>query len=107
MKRVRSKLELVPGKTGKKTMLRIQMHGPLTVDAMAPTPRAEVERLRELLAAGVEAAPDAQRPNFFTVSHSGRRYYFYISPVSAKVWLLEALAANGAAAGMHAVASGA
>jgi len=106
MKAIRSALGLVLGKTGtgKTTMLRIQLHGPMIVDAMAPTPRNEVDRLRELLAAGVEAAPDENRPNFFTVRHSGRRYYFYISPVSAKVWLLEALSANGAAAGAQAVA---
>jgi hypothetical protein len=107
MPRIRSGTWLVLRKTGKTTMQRIQLHGPLSVDAMAPTPRAEVDRLRELLAAGVDAAPDARRPNFFTVSHSGRRYYFYISPVSAKVWLLEALTANGAAAGAHAVANSA
>ena len=76
-------------------MQRIQLHGPLSVDAVAPTPRSEVNRLRDLLAAGVDAAPDAHRPNFFTVSDGGWRYYFYISPVSAKVWLLEAMAANG------------
>jgi hypothetical protein len=92
-------------KTGKTIMQHIQLHGPLTVDAMAPTPRTEVDRLRDLLAAGVDAAPDAQRPNFFTVSHSGWRYYFYISPVSSKVWLLEALAANRAPAHAQAVGS--
>ena len=96
-----SALEAVPGEMGKATMQRIQLYGPLIVDAMAPTPRADVDRLRNLLAAGVEADPDARRPNFFTVRDSGHRYYFYISPVSAKVWLLEALSANGAAAGAH------
>lgn len=104
MIQIQSELGPVPRKTGKTTMQRIQLHGPLTVDAMPPTPRTEVERLRELLAAGVDAAPDAHRPNFFTVSHSGRRYYFYISPVSATVWLLEAFSANGAAAGSQAAA---
>jgi hypothetical protein len=105
MTAIRSALGQVLGKIGKTTMSRIQLHGPMTVDAMPPTPRTDVDRLRELLAGGVEAAPDEHRPNFFTVSHSGYRYYFYISPVSAKVWLLEALSANGAAAGAHAMAS--
>lgn len=104
MSSIRSALGQVLGKIGKTTMSRIQLHGPMTVDAMAPTPRKAADRLRELLAAGVEAAPDEHRPNFFTVSHSGHRYYFYISPVSAKVWLLEALSANGAAAAAHAMA---
>jgi hypothetical protein len=104
MMQIRSELGQVLRKTGKTIMQRIQLHGPLTVDAMAPTPRSEVNQLRELLAAGVDAAPDARRPNFYTVSHSGRRFYFYISPVTAKVWLLETLSANGAAAGAHGVA---
>jgi hypothetical protein len=101
---IRRNLGLVLGKMGKMTMLRIQLHGPVSVDAMAFAGPSDVDALRGLLAAGVEAAPDEHRPNFYTVRHSGRRYYFYISPVSAKVWLLEALATNGAAAGALAVA---
>jgi hypothetical protein len=71
------------------TMTRIQLHGPVTVDAMAPIPRAVLDRLRELISAGVDALPDAHRPNFYTVSDQDRSTYFYISPVSAKVWVLE------------------
>jgi hypothetical protein len=80
-------------------MTQIRLHGPLTVDAMAPIPGTVLDRLRELLAKGVDAIPDEHRPNFYTVSDNDRRIYFYISPVSAKVWVLEshlAKAARGA-----------
>lgn len=70
-------------------MTQIQLHGPVTVDAMAPIPRTVLDRLRELLSAGVDALPDDHRPNFYTVSDRDRSIYFYISPVSAKVWVLE------------------
>jgi hypothetical protein len=81
------------------TMTRIQLHGPISVDAMAPTPRTVLDRLRELLAAGVDASPDEHRPNFYTVGDAHGRIYFYISPVSAKVWVLDAHMANAAAVG--------
>jgi hypothetical protein len=77
-------------------MTRIQLHGPITVDAMAPTPRTVLDRLRELLAAGVDASPDDHRPNFYTVRDQNRRIYFYISPVSAKVWVLDTHVAGAA-----------
>jgi hypothetical protein len=70
-------------------MTQIQLHGPVTVDAMAPIPRTVLDRLRELLSHGVDALPDDHRPNFYTVNDEDRRIYFYISPVSAKVWVLE------------------
>jgi hypothetical protein len=80
------------------TMTRIQLYGPISVDAMAPTPRTVLDRLRDLLAAGVDATPDEHRPNFYTVGDSSCRIYFYISPVSAKVWVLESHMAGAAAA---------
>jgi len=70
-------------------MTQIQLHGPVTVGAMAPVSRTVLDRLRELLSAGVDAVPDNHRPNFYTVRDRGRSIYFYISPVSAKVWVLE------------------
>jgi hypothetical protein len=85
-------------------MTRIQLHGPVTVDAMAPIPRTVLDRLRELLSAGVDARPDAHRPNFYTVSDQDRSTYFYISPVSAKVWVLESRLAKSSHETAHAVA---
>ena len=70
-------------------MPQLRLYGPVTVDAMAPIPRTVLDRLRELLSQGVDAVPDDHRPNFYTVSDDERRTYFYISPVSAKVWVLE------------------
>jgi hypothetical protein len=85
-------------------MTRIQLHGPLSVDAMAPTPSTVLDRLRELLAEGVDAFPDDHRPNFYTVRDQDRQIYFYISPVTAKVWVLESHRANAAAASTLAAA---
>ena len=88
-------------------MTRIQLHGPLTVDAMAPISRSVLERLRELLSAGVDAIPDAHRPNFYTINERDRSIYFYISPVSAKVWVLESHQTKVAAEPLHAAAQSA
>ena len=79
-------------------MTRIQLYGPIIVDGMSPTPRSVLDGLRQMLAAGVDAAPDEHRPNFYTVNEGGRNIYFYISPVSAKVWVLEYQLAGAAAA---------
>jgi len=80
------------------SITHIQLHGPIMVDAMAPIPRTVLDRLRELLSAGVDASPDEHRPNFYTVGDQNRRIYFYISPVSAKVWVLDSHVAGAAAA---------
>ena len=74
-------------------MERIQLHGRFSVDGIVSQPVRVLERLRQLLAAGVEAEPDAHRPNFFTVVDQTQLYYFYISPVSSKVWLVQSQAA--------------
>lgn len=71
---------------------------------MAPVPRDVLDRLRELLSSGVEAVPDDHRPNFYTVRDEDRSTYFYISPVSAKVWVLESHVAKGAPKSLRAAA---
>ena len=86
-------------------MTQIQLYGPVSVEAMAPIPRTILDRLRELLSAGVDALADAHRPNFYTVSDQERSIYFYISPVSAKVWVLESHIAKPAAEFVHAAAN--
>jgi hypothetical protein len=85
-------------------MTHIQLYGPLTVDAMAPVPRTVLDRLREMLSSGVEALPDRQRPNFYTVRDENCSIYFYISPVSAKVWVLESRPAKSAPESLRAAA---
>lgn len=85
-------------------MTQIQLHGPVTVDAMAPIPRSVLDRLRDLLSDGVDALPDAHRPNFYTVSDRNRTIYFYISPVSAKVWVLDSHVAKPALHSLSAAA---
>lgn len=86
-------------------MTQIQLHGPVSVDAMAPISRTVLDRLRDLLSEGVDALPDAHRPNFYTVSDRNRSIYFYISPVSAKVWVLESHIAKPAPEFVQAAAS--
>jgi len=88
-------------------MTRIQLHGPVAVDAMAPIPRTVLDRLRDLLSQGVDARPDAHRPNFYTVSDRDLSIYFYISPVSAKIWVLESHITGLAPQALHAVAQSA
>ncbi len=95
---------LPPGQareSGTAPMLRIQLHGPVAVGGLTQMPSEVLEKLRELLATGVEAEPDEQRPNFFRVRDNGRLYYFYISPVSAKIWLVESHS-RGVQAAAHA-----
>jgi len=88
-------------------MTRIQLHGPVSVDAMAPIPRTVLERLRELLSQGVDAVADAHRPNFYTVRDGEYSIYFYISPVSSKVWVLESRAVKSSPELVHAAAQSA
>jgi len=85
-------------------MTHIQLHGPVSVDAMAPVPRTLLDRLRGLLADGVDAFPDDHRPNFYTVRDQDHRIYFYISPVSAKVWVLDSHRTSAAAVAAFAAA---
>jgi len=89
------------------TATNLKLYGTFAVEAMAPTPRAVLERLRTLLSAGVEAAADENRSNFYTVLDNGCSIYFYISPVSAKVWVLESRSLRPAPALLHAVAQSA
>jgi len=86
---------------------RIQLHGPVAVEGMTPTPRTVLDRLRQLLAGGVDAFPDEHRPNFYTVRDQDCRIYFYISPVTAKVWVLESHHASAAAVSAFAAAQSA
>jgi hypothetical protein len=86
-------------------MERIQLHGRFTVDGIVSQPARVLDRLRQLLAAGVEAEPDAHRPNFFTLLDGTQLFYFYISPVSAKVWLVQSHAAPAIPAGVAASAA--
>jgi len=83
---------------------RIQLHGPVAVDGVTPTPRTMLDRLRELLAGGVDAFPDEHRPNFYTVRDQDCRIYFYISPITAKVWVLDSHRASAAALSAFAAA---
>jgi len=94
---------------GRKTMnsTQIQLHGSFAVEAMAPIPRTVLERLRGLLCAGVQATPDVTRPNFYTVIDHNCSIYFYISPVSAKVWVLESRCATPESAVLFAAAQSA
>jgi hypothetical protein len=47
-----------------------------------------VERLRQALASGVPAIPEARRPGFFEVHADEHVFYIHISPVTQRITLL-------------------
>jgi len=51
-------------------------------------PAETVLRLREALASGAPAAPDARRPGFFEIQADDQVFYIHVSPVSRKITLL-------------------
>lgn len=60
----------------------------ITIENLRNHAPAEVEKLRDLLAAGVEVRPDRRRPNFYEVESGGGIYYINLRPHSGKVMLL-------------------
>ena len=47
-----------------------------------------VRRLRQALASGGPADPDARRPNFFEIRADDQTFYIHISPATQKITLL-------------------
>lgn len=47
-----------------------------------------VERLRQALASGAPAIPEARRPGFFEVHADEHVFYIHISPVTQRITLL-------------------
>ena len=74
------------------------------VENLRNYPLTLVQRLADLLAAGVPAEPDPRRKAFYDVLDGDRVFFIHISPVSGKVLLLATWLAEKVPAGaaMHA-----
>ncbi len=68
--------------------MRERLQGTAEIGSLGNHPAESLEALRRLLAAGVDARADLRRRNFYEVEDAGRVYYFYVSPVTGKLWLL-------------------
>jgi hypothetical protein len=64
----------------------------LTEESKIDDPRGHspetLRRLRQALASGAPAAPDARRVDFFEIQDGDQVFYIHVSPVSQKVTLL-------------------
>jgi len=64
----------------------------LTEESKIEDPRGHspetVRRLREALASGAPAAPDARRSGFFEIQTDEQVFYIHVSPASHKITLL-------------------
>jgi hypothetical protein len=64
----------------------------LTEESKIDDPRGHspetLRRLRQALASGAPAAPDARRTGFFEIQADDQVFYIHVSPVSQKVTLL-------------------
>jgi hypothetical protein len=47
-----------------------------------------VRRLRQALASGAAAVPDARRPGFFEIQSDDQVFYIHVSPVTQQITLL-------------------
>jgi hypothetical protein len=73
-------------------------NGKLTIENLRHYPSEVVEKLRGLLATGVEARPDPRRKGFYDVEDGARTFFIHISPVSGNVMLLATWCEEAAAA---------
>jgi hypothetical protein len=69
-------------------MMVLKVKERITVENLRKHSRSEVEKLRELLAAGVQVRPDPRHPNFYEVENDGGVYYINLRPHTGKVMLL-------------------
>ena len=64
----------------------------LTAESKIEDPRGHsretVQRLREALASGAPAVPDARRPGFFEIRAGEQVFYIHVSTVAQKLTLL-------------------
>ncbi len=47
-----------------------------------------IDKLRQMLASGVQGQPDPRRANFYELENCSQIYYVHISPLNGKVILL-------------------
>lgn len=68
--------------------MKTRLHGKIKVESLRNHSREDVHALEELFAAGADAMPDTHHKDFFEVEGGARVFYVYISPVSARVFLV-------------------
>jgi len=68
--------------------MNTRLHGKIKVESLRNHSREDVRALEELFAAGADAMPDSHHKGFFEVEGGARVFYVYISPVSARVFLV-------------------
>jgi hypothetical protein len=68
--------------------MTIKLNGMPTIENLGKYPAESVEKLRQLLATGAPANPDAHRKDFFELQNGKSVYWIHISPVNGHVVLL-------------------
>ncbi len=68
--------------------MRLRLDRNVMVENLRGYPQELVEKLRGLVAEGVEAQADPKRQGFYDVKEGGRVYFIHISPRSGRVILL-------------------
>ena len=71
-----------------KNMLELEHTAGLKIEDPRGHSPETVRRLREALASGVPAEPDARRPNFFEIHAGDQVFYIHLSPLTQRVTLL-------------------
>ena len=71
-------------------MTNLHFNGNLAIEDLRDHPPEIVEKLRNLLRAGVHAHPDPRRHDFYEVENGKVVFYIHVAPASAKVHLLAA-----------------
>jgi hypothetical protein len=71
-----------------KIMLELEPTAELKIDDPRGHSPETLRRLRQAVASGAPADPDARRPNFFEIQADDQVFYIHISPATQKITLL-------------------
>jgi hypothetical protein len=69
-------------------MLELEPTAELKIDDPRGHSPETLRRLRQAVASGAPADPDARRPNFFEIQADDQVFYIHISPATQKITLL-------------------
>jgi hypothetical protein len=69
-------------------MLELQSPAEFTIEDPRGHSPETLRRLRQALASGASADPDARRPNFFEIQAEDQVFYVHISPLTQRITLL-------------------
>ena len=71
-----------------KMMFELQPTAVFTIEDPRGHSPETLRRLRQALASGASADPDARRPNFFEIPAEDQVFYVHISPLTQRITLL-------------------